>query len=75
MLKRGKSTFTNLRQTHFDILLRDLHMYERELDGVFPAPSNAERWNFGLGIILDSLVEYTNLFDARPFVTTCKHLL
>lgn len=50
-------------------------MYEKELDGVLPAPSNAERWNFGLGIILDSLVEYTDLFDARPFVTTCKHLL
>ena len=75
VLRRGKSTFTDLRQTHFDILLRDLYMYEKEWDGVLPAPSNAERWNFGLDVILDSLVEYIDLLDARPFVTTCKHLL
>ena len=72
-LKHGKSTFMDLRQTHFDILLRDLHTYEKEWNGIIHVPSDAERRIFELGIILDSLIEYADLLCARPLGTTCKH--
>ena len=71
-LEQERSTFTDLCQEHFDILLTRLHMYEKEWMGVPSQPSCAEAWSFNLGNVLDSLAEYADLLSARPDVTTCE---
>ena len=72
ILKPGKSTFEDLRQTHLNILLRDLDTYEKEWNGISHVPSFAQHWISKVGIILDCLVEYADLLGARPLVVPCK---
>lgn len=72
ILKHGNSTFMALRQTHFEILLKDLHRYEKEWNSIFHVRSSAEPWIFRLDIILDSLAEYADLLGASPRYTTCE---
>ncbi|KAI4135688.1 MAG: hypothetical protein LQ347_000458 [Umbilicaria vellea] len=69
ILKNGDPTFIDLRQTHFEILLKDLRTYENSRNDVIEVPLTAERWNFGLGMILDCLSEYADLLGASTPIT------
>lgn len=69
ILKNGDSTFIDLRQAHFDILLKNLRTYEKSWNGVIHVALNAERQMFELGIILDCLSEYADLLGASTPIT------
>lgn len=69
ILKNGDPTFIELRQTHFEVLLKDLRTHEKNRNGVTQVPLIGERWIFELGMILDCLSEYVDLLSASTPIT------